>query len=91
MLQFQPDVPVTDAVSGYIPNPSLNGQVHCVLFVLDAVKLTSYPSSLKSTLRKLHTTISDLGERDFILCFYLNVLMLIAALEGNICMFGSVD
>ncbi|XP_053499786.1 interferon-induced protein 44-like [Ictalurus furcatus] len=65
--KFQPDVPVTDAVSGYIPNPSLNEQVHCVLFVLDAVKLSSYPSSLKSTLRKLHTTISDLGIPQLIL------------------------
>ncbi|KAB5517143.1 hypothetical protein PHYPO_G00186020 [Pangasianodon hypophthalmus] len=65
--KFQPDVPVTDAVSGYKANPSLNEQVHCVLFVLDAFKLTSYPSSLKSTLRKLNTTISDLGIPQLIL------------------------
>ncbi|MCJ8749951.1 hypothetical protein PDJAM_G00193450 [Pangasius djambal] len=65
--KFQPDVPVTDAVSGYKATPSLNEQVHCVLFVLDAFKLTSYPSSLKSTLRKLNTTISDLGIPQLIL------------------------
>ncbi|KAF4092090.1 hypothetical protein AMELA_G00016980 [Ameiurus melas] len=65
--KFQTDVPVTDAVSGYQANPSPNEQVHCVLFVLDAAKLTSYPSSLKDTLRKLHTTISDLGIPQLIL------------------------
>ncbi|KAF4092092.1 hypothetical protein AMELA_G00017000 [Ameiurus melas] len=65
--KFQPDVPVTDAVSGYQANPSPNEQVHCVLFVLDAAKLTSYPSSLKDTLRKLQNTISDLGIPQLIL------------------------
>ncbi|XP_046729261.1 interferon-induced protein 44-like isoform X2 [Silurus meridionalis] len=59
--KFQPDAPATDAVSGYKKNPSINEQVHCVLFMLDAYKLGSYPSSLKSTLRKLHTTTSELG------------------------------
>ncbi|KAM9495811.1 interferon-induced protein 44-like [Clarias gariepinus] len=59
--KFQPDSPITDAISGYKANPSLNEQAHCALFTLDAFKLTSYPSSLKSTLRKLNTTLSDLG------------------------------
>ncbi|KAF5893755.1 interferon-induced protein 44-like, partial [Clarias magur] len=59
--KFQPDTPITDAVSSYNAKPSKNEQVHCVLFTLDASKLTKYPSSLKSTLRKLNTTLSDLG------------------------------
>ncbi|KAI5627753.1 interferon-induced protein 44-like, partial [Silurus asotus] len=65
--KFQPDAPATDAVSGYRKNPSINEQVHCVLFMLDAYKLGSYPSSLKSTLRKLHTTTSELGIPQLIL------------------------
>ncbi|KAM9495194.1 interferon-induced protein 44-like [Clarias gariepinus] len=63
--KFQPDTPITDAVCGYNAKPSKNEQVHCVLFTLDASKLTQYPSSLKSTLRKLNATLSDLGEKDF--------------------------
>ncbi|KAM9496676.1 interferon-induced protein 44-like [Clarias gariepinus] len=59
--KFQPDTPITDAVCGYNAKPSKNEQVHCVLFTFDASKLTQYPSSLKSTLRKLNATLSDLG------------------------------
>ncbi|KAL7872510.1 hypothetical protein SRHO_G00074930 [Serrasalmus rhombeus] len=36
-------------------------QIHCILFVLDASKVTSYSSSLRTSLRRLHTTVSDLG------------------------------
>lgn len=71
LLQFQPDSPITDAISGYKANPSLNEQAHCVLFTLDAFKLTSYPSSLKSTLRKLNTTLSDLGKIPYPVLFAL--------------------
>ncbi|XP_053542488.1 interferon-induced protein 44 isoform X1 [Ictalurus punctatus] len=65
--KFQRGVTVSDAVSGYIENPTLNEQIHCVLFVLDASKVTSYPSSLQSTLKKLHSTISDMGIPQLIL------------------------
>ncbi|KAG7331764.1 hypothetical protein KOW79_005733 [Hemibagrus wyckioides] len=59
--KFQKGVTVTDAVSGYIEKPTLKEQIHGVLFVLDASKVTTYPSSLESMLRKLHSTISELG------------------------------
>ncbi|KAK3522528.1 hypothetical protein QTP86_019021 [Hemibagrus guttatus] len=59
--KFQKGVTVTDTVSGYIEKPTLKEQIHCVLFVLDASKVTAYPSSLESMLRKLHSTISNLS------------------------------
>ncbi|XP_053542523.1 interferon-induced protein 44-like [Ictalurus punctatus] len=74
--KFQRGVTVTDAVSGYIANPTLNEQIHCVLFVLDASKVTSYPSSLQSTLRKLHSGISDLGIPQLILLTHVDQVCL---------------
>ncbi|XP_066532489.1 interferon-induced protein 44-like isoform X2 [Hoplias malabaricus] len=65
--QFQSDIPISDTVSGYRATPSLMDKAHCVLFVLDASKVTSYSSSLKSILRKLHTSVSDLGIPQLIL------------------------
>ncbi|KAF4092088.1 hypothetical protein AMELA_G00016960 [Ameiurus melas] len=66
-IRFQRGVTVSDAVSGYIENPTMKEQIHCALFVLDASKVTSYPSSLQSTLKKLHSTLSDMGISPLIL------------------------
>ncbi|KAF4092089.1 hypothetical protein AMELA_G00016970 [Ameiurus melas] len=74
--KFQSDVTVSDTVSGYIANPTLNDQVHCVLFVLDASKVASYPSSLQPTLRKLHSAISDLGIPQLILLTHVDQVCL---------------
>ncbi|XP_053499721.1 interferon-induced protein 44-like [Ictalurus furcatus] len=74
--KFQRGVTVSDAASGYIANPTLNEQIHCVLFVLDASKVTSYPSSLQSTLRKLHSAISDLGIPQLILLTHVDQVCL---------------
>ncbi|XP_062857192.1 interferon-induced protein 44-like [Trichomycterus rosablanca] len=60
--KFQRDFSISDTVSGYKAAPTLNDQIHCVLFVLDASKLTSYTSSLKSMLRKLHTSVSGIPQ-----------------------------
>ncbi|KAL6485586.1 hypothetical protein MHYP_G00049780 [Metynnis hypsauchen] len=65
--KFQSDFPINDKINGYRAAPTLKDQIHCVLFVLDASKVTSYSSSLRSSLRKLHTTVSDLGIPQLIL------------------------
>ncbi|KAM9495812.1 interferon-induced protein 44-like [Clarias gariepinus] len=74
--EFQKGGTISDIVSGYIANPSLNEQIHCVLFILDATKLTSYPSSLESTLRKLHSAVSNLGIPQLILLTHVDQVSL---------------
>ncbi|KAI4885332.1 hypothetical protein NFI96_027588 [Prochilodus magdalenae] len=59
--QFQSESSISDKVSGYRAAPTLEDQIHCVLFVLDASKVDSYSSSLQTTIGRLRTTISDLG------------------------------
>uniref|UniRef100_A0AAR2L8M7 G domain-containing protein n=1 Tax=Pygocentrus nattereri TaxID=42514 RepID=A0AAR2L8M7_PYGNA len=65
--KFQSDFPINDKINGYRAAPTLKDQIHCVLFVLDAAKVTSYSSSLRTSLRRLHTTVSDLGIPQLIL------------------------
>ncbi|XP_036416298.1 interferon-induced protein 44-like isoform X2 [Colossoma macropomum] len=72
--QFQSDFPINDKVSGYRAAPTLKDQIHCVLFVLDASKVTSYSSSLRTSLRKLHTTVSNLGIPQLILLTHVDLV-----------------
>ncbi|KAL7889000.1 hypothetical protein AOLI_G00039740 [Acnodon oligacanthus] len=65
--KFQSDFPINDKIHGYRAAPTLKDQIHCILFVLDATKVTSYSSSLRTSLRRLHTTVSDLGIPQLIL------------------------
>uniref|UniRef100_A0A4W4EXK3 G domain-containing protein n=1 Tax=Electrophorus electricus TaxID=8005 RepID=A0A4W4EXK3_ELEEL len=70
--------PITDVTSGYRAEPSLNDRVHCVLFVLDASKVESYPESLCSALRELRTAVSDLGVPQLILLTHVDQVCPIA-------------
>lgn len=47
---------------GYVKKPSLGQRIHCVVFVLDASKVSTYPKSLNSSFQQLREHISDLGE-----------------------------
>lgn len=61
--QFSPDQPVNASQTvGYMKRPSLREKIHCVAFVLDASKISSYPKSLSSSFQQLREHISDLGE-----------------------------
>ncbi|XP_076872596.1 interferon-induced protein 44-like [Brachyhypopomus gauderio] len=64
--------PISEKVTGHRTAPSLKEQVHCVLFVLNASELESYSSSLLSTLRELHSEISDLGIPQLILLTHID-------------------
>lgn len=48
---------------GYRKRPSLKDKIHCVAFVLNAVKLSTYPESLTSSFQQLREHISELGEK----------------------------
>uniref|UniRef100_A0A3Q1GHN1 G domain-containing protein n=1 Tax=Acanthochromis polyacanthus TaxID=80966 RepID=A0A3Q1GHN1_9TELE len=59
--KFSPSQPVTCETVGYVRRPSLQDQIHCVVFVVDASKVMSYPKSLSTTFQQLREHISDLG------------------------------
>ncbi|XP_036416299.1 interferon-induced protein 44-like isoform X3 [Colossoma macropomum] len=88
--QFQSDFPINDKVSGYRAAPTLKDQIHCVLFVLDASKVTSYSSSLRTSLRKLHTTVSNLGIPQLILLTHVD-LVCYAVKENMMSVYSSRD
>ncbi|CAJ1060898.1 interferon-induced protein 44-like isoform X3 [Xyrichtys novacula] len=59
--KFSPDQPVRSETAGYVKKPSLKDKIHCVVFVVDAVKIQSYPKGLSTTFQQLREHISDLG------------------------------
>ncbi|XP_011613345.1 interferon-induced protein 44-like [Takifugu rubripes] len=59
---FSPVQPVNlSQTLGYRKRPSLEEKIHCVAFVLDAVKMSSYHGSLSSSFQQLREHISELG------------------------------
>ncbi|XP_056894939.1 interferon-induced protein 44-like [Takifugu flavidus] len=59
---FSPVQPVNPSQTlGYRKRPSLEEKIHCVAFVLDAVKMSSYHGSLSSSFQQLREHISELG------------------------------
>lgn len=60
--QFSPEQPVRPETAGYVKKPSLRDKIHCVVFVVDASKITFYPQGLNTAFQQLREHISDLGE-----------------------------
>lgn len=61
--QFSLDQAVSSETAGYVKRPSLKDKIHCVVFVVDASKILTYPKGLTTTLQQLREHISDLGEQ----------------------------
>ncbi|XP_041745602.2 interferon-induced protein 44-like isoform X2 [Coregonus clupeaformis] len=59
--KFSPERPVRSETVGYVKKPSLKDKVHCVVFVVDASKVSSYTKGLGTTFQQLREHISDLG------------------------------
>lgn len=59
--KFSPDQPVRSETVGYVKRPSLKDKIHCVVFVVDASKVLSYPKGLVTTFQQLREHVSDLG------------------------------
>ncbi|XP_062306949.1 interferon-induced protein 44-like isoform X1 [Osmerus eperlanus] len=59
--KFSPEQPVRSETVGYVKKPLLKDKVHCVVFVVDASKISTYPKSLSDTFQQLRDHISDLG------------------------------
>ncbi|KAF7202583.1 interferon-induced protein 44-like isoform X1 [Nothobranchius furzeri] len=58
--KFSPGQPVVSETDGYVKSPSLKEKIHCVAFVVDASRITSYSKGLGSTFKQLREHISDL-------------------------------
>ncbi|XP_041716172.2 interferon-induced protein 44-like [Coregonus clupeaformis] len=58
--KFQSDVPIKAETSGYRPNSSVNDQIHCAVFVLNACQVMTTSEDLTRTLRTLQAEISGL-------------------------------
>ncbi|XP_028260002.1 interferon-induced protein 44-like isoform X2 [Parambassis ranga] len=59
--KFSLDQPVSSETAGYVKRPSLKDKIHCVVFVVDASKILTYPKGLKTTIQQLREHISNLG------------------------------
>ncbi|KAL1023219.1 hypothetical protein UPYG_G00037890 [Umbra pygmaea] len=59
--KLSPEQPLRAETVGYVKKPALKDKVHCVAFVVDASKVSSYSKGLSSTFQQLREHISDLG------------------------------
>ncbi|XP_043986362.1 interferon-induced protein 44-like isoform X2 [Gambusia affinis] len=59
--KFSPDQPVGTETAGYVKTPSLRDRIHCVAFMVDALKISSCHKGFGSTFKELREFISELG------------------------------
>lgn len=59
--RFSAEQPVTSDMVGFIKKPHLKDKIHCVVFVLDAKKILTYPKGLSTMFQRLREHMSDLG------------------------------
>ncbi|XP_015235792.1 PREDICTED: interferon-induced protein 44-like isoform X1 [Cyprinodon variegatus] len=59
--KFSPDQPVGTDTAGYVKTPGLSDKIHCVAFVVDASKMTSYGKGFTPAFKQLREYISELG------------------------------
>ncbi|XP_042560310.1 interferon-induced protein 44-like [Clupea harengus] len=71
---FQSDTPCNSQTSGYRADPGIKDRIHCVLFVLDARKITTYDGDLQKTIRMLQAKISDLDVPQIVLLTHVDQL-----------------
>ncbi|XP_060797190.1 interferon-induced protein 44 isoform X2 [Neoarius graeffei] len=59
--QFSAEEPVRSDTTGFTKKPSFKDKIHCVVFVVDASKINTYPKGLSTMFQKLRDNISSLG------------------------------
>ncbi|XP_007236601.2 interferon-induced protein 44 [Astyanax mexicanus] len=72
--QFSPEQPVKSETPGYVKKPSLKDKVHCVVFVVDASKISTYTKGLSTTFQKLREHISNLGVHQVALLTHIDMV-----------------
>ncbi|XP_048108982.1 interferon-induced protein 44 [Alosa alosa] len=58
---FNACCPVVSDTPGYVKEPSLAEKIHCVVFVVSGLEISSYSDTMKSTFHQLRELISALG------------------------------
>uniref|UniRef100_A0A8D0GZN7 TLDc domain-containing protein n=1 Tax=Sphenodon punctatus TaxID=8508 RepID=A0A8D0GZN7_SPHPU len=65
--QFNPSATVCPDTPGYIKNPSLKDQIHCVVFVIDGCKIEILPEKLEDKLKQLRRKLNKFGVPQLVL------------------------
>uniref|UniRef100_K7F3Q6 TLDc domain-containing protein n=1 Tax=Pelodiscus sinensis TaxID=13735 RepID=K7F3Q6_PELSI len=65
--QFNPAATLRPDSPGYIKNPSLKDQIHCVAFVIDGCKIEILPEKLEDKLKQLRRKVNQFGVPQLVL------------------------
>lgn len=81
--KFRADEALSSDTEGYIKRPGLREQMHCVAFVLDASKLSSYSKGICGTFQQLRRYISDMGVHQVVLLTHIDQICLDTAKDTS--------
>ncbi|XP_033754629.1 interferon-induced protein 44-like isoform X2 [Pecten maximus] len=59
--KFNPSVPLTPDVTGFVKNPTLSERMHCVVFVIDASTVDVMPKKVMESIKAIQTRINQRG------------------------------
>ncbi|XP_043940806.1 interferon-induced protein 44-like [Protopterus annectens] len=65
--QFIPDLPIQPETATYVRNPSFKDQIHCVVFVLEANKVSILPNKLLEKLRAIRAKVNEMAISQLVL------------------------
>ncbi|XP_034035996.1 interferon-induced protein 44-like [Thalassophryne amazonica] len=61
LYQFNPSVPLHPESLGYCKSPGLKDRIHCVVYVIDACKISIMPSKLEEKLNAVRRKVNRIG------------------------------
>ncbi|XP_029286173.1 interferon-induced protein 44-like [Cottoperca gobio] len=59
--QFNPSAPLLSEASGYRKSPGLKDKIHCVVYVIDACKVSIMPTKLEQKLEAIRRKVNLMG------------------------------
>uniref|UniRef100_A0A8B9HL11 G domain-containing protein n=1 Tax=Astyanax mexicanus TaxID=7994 RepID=A0A8B9HL11_ASTMX len=68
--RFKPLDPIDEANRYYIPNPTLNDQIHCLVSVIPADKISMMDDEVMNKMKEIRAAASKLGEFTLISLMY---------------------
>lgn len=60
-IQFNPSLPLSSDIAGFVKAPKLKDRIHCVAFVLDASSVDVMSEKMLEKIRKLQTAMNQRG------------------------------
>ncbi|XP_041912035.1 uncharacterized protein LOC121677407 [Alosa sapidissima] len=85
---FSACCPVVSDTPGYVKEPSLAEKVHCVVFVVSGLEISSYSDTMKSTFHQLRELISALDQSS---CCTAGCMIMATVLCVLVCLFTGVQ